>query len=242
MMCINRIPVFVLAFCIFSKKEYIAGAVKRIKEFKFAFWGHDMTVLHSSKLRKQLDDFQFLNDRIKRVAFINELNMTIENSPFEIISMGIDKRYLKENDSQLSNPYELSLKYCVEGVYQFLQEKKQDRKLTHIVIESRGKKEDKDLEIAFKEIIEIHKSLQAVYPIKIIFADKKINSIGLQVADLVAYPIGRFMTFPEQLNPAFEIVQRKFVRYPDHLGKGLKMFLQKTETSEKRKTPDFSEV
>ena len=235
-------PVFILAFCIFSKREYITGVVQSIKEFKFTFWGHDMTVLHSSKLRKQLEDFQFLNDPGKRVYFIEKLNVTIEHLPFEIVCMGIDKRHVMEPDFQPSNPYELSVKYCIEEVYQFLQEKNQHHKLTHIIIESRGKKEDKDLASALEKIIETNESLQAVYPIRIIFADKKTNSVGLQVADLVAYPIGRFLVAPEQKNLAFEIVERKFRKYPNHLGKGLKIFPQNNETFKKRKTPDFSEV
>lgn len=239
---VNKLyPAFVLAFCIFSKKEYLEEVVKRIKSFKFAFWGHDITVLHSSKLRKRLDDFRFLHDQVKRSIFIQELNIAIDKSPFEIISMAIDKRYLKEAQSQPSNPYALSLEHCIKEIYQFLKNKNQNRKLTHIIIESRGKKEDKELEIAFQKIVQFHHSSQAAYPLELIFADKKTNSIGLQIADLVAYPIGRFLINPEQQNPAFEILEKKFYRYPEYHENGLKIF-PSIEPSEKRKTPDFSEV
>lgn len=239
---VNKLyPAFVLAFCVFSKKAYLEEIVKQIKSFKFAFWGHDMTVLHSAKLRKRIDDFQFLHDRIRRATFIKELNAAIENSSFDIISMAIDKRQLKEAHFQLGNPYELSLKYCIEEIYQFLKDKNQSHKVTHIVIESRGKKEDEDLEAAFHKIIETRNSLQAVYQLKLIFADKRVNSIGLQIADLVAYPIGRFLINPEQTNLAFEIVEKKFHKYPEHFGNGFKL-LSHAGTSEKRKTPDFSEV
>ena len=70
---------------------------------------------------------------------------------------------------------------------------------------------------------------------------KKTNSSGLQVADLVAYPIGRFLIGSERKNPAFEILEKKLYGYPDHFGKGLKAFPESV-MSEKRKTPDFSEV
>jgi hypothetical protein len=49
---------------------------------------------------------------------------------------------------------------------------------------------------------------------EIIFADKKTNSIGLQVADLIARPIGLQTLRPDQPNRAYEIIRPKvFDRY-----------------------------
>ena len=238
---VNKLyPAFVLAFCVFSKKTYLEEVIQHIKRFKFTFWGHDLTVLHSSKLRKRLDDFQFLHDQVVRANFINELNYSIDRSPFEIVSMAIDKRYLKEQ-SQPCNPYELSLEHCIEEIYQFLRDKNQYHKLTHIIIESRGKKEDDELQIAFQKIIEMRNAWQNTHPLKLCFADKKTNSIGLQIADLVAYPIGRFLINPEQDNPAFKIIEKKLRMYPEYHGNGFKIF-SLIKTPEKRKTPEFSEV
>ncbi|HET7267276.1 MAG TPA: DUF3800 domain-containing protein [Oleiagrimonas sp.] len=42
------------------------------------------------------------------------------------------------------------------------------------------------------------------------FADKKTNSPGLQLADLVARPIGLSIIRPEQPNQAFEVLKKKF--------------------------------
>jgi len=57
-------------------------------------------------------------------------------------------------------------------------------------------------------------------------ADKKCNSAGLQVADLVARPIGRKILAPGQPNRAYDILQRKFRRSPSGRieGWGLKVF------------------
>ncbi|MGD0664372.1 MAG: DUF3800 domain-containing protein [Rhabdochlamydiaceae bacterium] len=239
---VNKLyPVFVLAFSIFSKKAYLEDVIRLIKSFKFAFWGHDLTVLHSSKLRKRMEDFQFLHDQVIRANFIESLNKAIDSSPFEVIAMAIDKRHLKETSSYPSNPYELSLEHCIEEIYQFLMDKNQQHKLTHIIIESRGKKEDDELQLAFIKIIKTHHAMQIKYPLKLIFADKKTNSIGLQIADLIAYPIGRFLINPEQNNPAFKIVEKKFHMYPNHFEKGLKIFTR-IDIHKKRKTPELSEV
>lgn len=44
----------------------------------------------------------------------------------------------------------------------------------------------------------------------IIFADKKVNSTGLQLADLVARPIGLSVARPGQPNRAFNALKTKF--------------------------------
>lgn len=41
-------------------------------------------------------------------------------------------------------------------------------------------------------------------------ADKKSNSCGLQLADLIARPIGRYVLNPEQENRAYSIIVKKF--------------------------------
>lgn len=47
-------------------------------------------------------------------------------------------------------------------------------------------------------------------PFEVIFADKKTNSTGLQLADLVARPIGLSVVRPKQPNRAFEVLKGKF--------------------------------
>ena len=61
---------------------------------------------------------------------------------------------------------------------------------------------------------------------QIIFADKKTNSAGLQLADLTARPIGRHVLDPAQPNRAWEIVETKLRRSPAGVvrGWGLKVF------------------
>src|ERR1700733_15133875 len=185
-------PVFVLAFCIFSKREFITDVVRHIKGLKFAIWGHDMTVLHSKKIRTQTGDFRFLQGLSQRELFMKNLSQVIQDSPFTIISTGIDKRLLQKQYPNAANPYELGLEYCLERLYRFLREKNQSGRTTHIVIESRMNNQNEELDQAFQRIIKKNKTLQDQYPLHLIFGDKKANSVGLQIADLIAYPIGRY--------------------------------------------------
>jgi hypothetical protein len=237
-------PVFALTLCVFSKRDYIEHVVKRFKELKFNFWGHDAVIFHGAKLRRQIEDFQFLQNEIRREVFLYELSETIHNSPFTVISTAIDKRLLKEMSHSPINAYELSLEYCLDSVYRFLQEKNQPGKVTHIIIESRGSNFDNELNISFRKIIEKDMERQNAFPLKIIFVDKKANSIGLQIADLVAHPIGRHVVSQRTKNRAFEVIMEKFYGYPDYLGTGLEILPSQEliVSSEKRKAPDFSEA
>jgi hypothetical protein len=58
-------------------------------------------------------------------------------------------------------------------------------------------------------------------------AGKACNSPGLQLADLIARPIGRQVIKPQQENRAFQILAAKFRRNPrtgSAIGWGLKIF------------------
>lgn len=52
-------------------------------------------------------------------------------------------------------------------------------------------------------------------PFSIVLANKQINSCGLQLADLVARPIGRKQLNPQQENRAYDILEAKFLRNSD---------------------------
>jgi len=58
------------------------------------------------------------------------------------------------------------------------------------------------------------------------FVSKAANVPGLQIADLVARPIGRHALDPRQPNRAFEIIEKKLDRNPSGRvnGWGLKVF------------------
>lgn len=199
-------PVFVLSFCVFHKRHYAQTVVPAVEAFKFRHFGHDVVVLHETDIRKEKGAFRF-NSRAHKEAFLDELTGIIEASNFILISCVIDKRRLNERGS---NPYHLALGFCLETLYEFMQEKKQEEPTTHVVVECRGPKEDRDLELEFRRICDGMNRLSRPLPFEIVFADKKTNSSGLQLADLVARPIGLATLRPGQPNRAFDVLKRKF--------------------------------
>ncbi len=83
-----------------------------------------------------------------------------------------------------------------------------------IVIEERGKKEDNKLREHFQRIKAkgtgyVNAKRLAEYNIQIHFRNKKANVNGLQLADLVAYLIARYIIDPKQANPAFDVCAKK---------------------------------
>ena len=109
-----------------------------------------------------------------------------------------------------SNPYHIALGICLESLRGFLAEKGQDQLQTHVVVECRGKKEDRELELEFRRICDGDNSGSGLLPFNIVFADKKTNLPGLQLADLVARPVGLKYVRPEQRNQAFDLLKQKF--------------------------------
>lgn len=202
-------PVFVLALCVFYKRHYSEKVVPALHKFKFNHFGHDLVVLHEHEIRKEKGDFKFPS-REHKDQFLSELTDIIEASNFILISCVIDKAKLRDRGETDDNPYHLALGFCLETLYELLQEKNQDSTLTHVVVECRGKKEDNELELEFRRICDGANRLGISLPFDIVFADKKVDSPGLQLADLVARPVGMSVLRPGQENRAFEVLKRKF--------------------------------
>ena len=207
-------PVFVLDFCIFRKEHYAATVAPKVQAFKFAYFGHDIVVLHEHEIRKQNPLFVFLQNQQRRAVFMEGLNRLIEQANLTIVAAVIDKRRLSNAYVHPTNPYELVLCFCMERAYAFLKGFSQHTRTTHIVVERRGKREDDDLELAFRRIRDGANEWGAMPSFEIVFADKKTNSAGLQLADLTARPIGRHVMNPTQPNRAWEIIERKLRRSP----------------------------
>lgn len=203
-------PIFVLAFCVFHKRHYSESIVPALEKFKFNYFGHDQVILHEHAIRKETGDFNIFRDRKHKEMFLDELTQIIDYSNFILISCTIDKRQLSNPSNLQTNPYHVALGYCIEALYEFLKEKQETKKETHVVFECRGYKEDKDLELEFRRICDGQNSLGIQLPFKIIFSDKKAMSSGLQLADLVARPIGLKTLRPEQKNRSFDVLKKKF--------------------------------
>jgi hypothetical protein len=202
-------PLFVLAFCIVRKDDYADRIVPAVQKLKFATFGHDMTVLHSRDIRKEHGAFVILRNPETRQAFLTGMSTVIAEAPFTLTVSAIDKpRHIAKYKTP-HNPYHISLRFCLERAHHFLVAKGQSARQTHVVVESRGKVEDRDLELEFLRIVQDNDHW--THEFTLLFAPKSCNSTGLQLADLAAHPVGRHVLKPDQPNRAFDIVRGKLM-------------------------------
>lgn len=203
-------PVFVLTFCIFKKDDYANHVISRMSSLKFCYFGHDMVVLHEREIRKREGKFSKLNLE-KREEFLNQLTDIISDTEMTLISVVIRKIPYVKRYKQPQEPYAVAMQHGLERLKNFLDEQKQEG-TTFIVCESRGKAEDRNLELAFRRICAGANYHCTMYPFEIVFAHKQINSNGLQLADLTARPIGLYVLKPNQANRTYDILLKKFRR------------------------------
>jgi len=204
-------PIFVLAFCIFYKEHYSDKVVPKLQKLKFEYFGHDLVILHENEIRKEKGEFNIFKGKDERIDFLNKLSDIIEQSNFILASCVIEKHKISDKDRyDHENPYHIALRYCLETLYSLVQEKGQEDKETHVLVEMRGPKEDKELELEFRRICDGRNKYNINLPFFIKMVNKQANSAGLQLADLVARPIGRHVLNPEQNNRAFDVLKDKF--------------------------------
>ena len=218
-------PVFALAFCVVEKAKYIEKIVPAFQRFKFDFWGHDSIVLHGHEIRKATGDFNILLNPNTRASFIDRVTQLIGDAEFTLIAAVIDKAKHVKKYSDPADPYSIALGFCMERLQRFLIDKGQANVQTHLQVECRGKTEDAKLELEFRRICDGQNAVGKMQNLEIRFMDKKHNSTGLQLADLVAHPIGRHVIKPDQPNRAYDALKSKFRASPNGKieGYGLKI-------------------
>ena len=209
-------PIFALALCVVRIEEYINSIVPKIQRFKFSTWGHDNVVLHEHEIRKGEKDFAFLHTTApRRERFLTNLSTVMADTQMSIIATVIDKHRLTETYEIPRNPYEISLLFCMERLLETLLNLNQSEKRVYIVFESRGKREDQELESEFRLICANQSSWDyqskdfSLMSFEPVFVSKAANSIGLQLADLVARPIALSVLRPNQANRAYDTIKPK---------------------------------
>ena len=210
----SSFPVFVLCGTILADKDYDSfdENFDRIKEI---FWKDKKVIFHSRDIRKCEKEFKILLDYEVKQKFYAQLDSVISGSNYSIIASIIDKiAYIKKYGKLNNDVYEIALSFIVERVIFYLNSLKTKIDTLFFVLEERGKKEDIQLKKHFDSIR--NKGTYYLTPdrlklcnLKIEFRNKKQNVNGLQLSDLVAYPIARYAMDKERANPAFDIIKPK---------------------------------
>jgi Protein of unknown function (DUF3800) len=150
-----------------------------------------------------------------REDFYTQVNELISRNNYTILASAINKKeYIKKYGKLSDDIYELALSFIIERAVFFLDDKQHQQKQLNIVIEKRGAKEDKKLHEHFQKLLArgtnyITPERLKLIDVKIEFRSKKDNINGLQLADLIAYPLARFVMHTNRANPAYDLFSNK---------------------------------
>lgn len=205
-------PVFVLLFVTVRKVDYIDCVCRDLQRFKFGFWGHDEVVLHEHEIRKPAGDFRILFSAPVRQRFLASLSKLMADLPAIVIAVVIDKAAFVRRYVNPVSPYDYALEAGLERTFLQLESTGQATRSTPVIVECRGRREDADMELAFRRVCDGKNVLNRSLPLQLIMIPKAANSAGLQMADLMARPVGLHQLRPQEPNRAFEIIQSKLRR------------------------------
>lgn len=207
-------PLFLLCGIIVSDQEYQKVRVE-FNHIKTEIWSNSNVIFHSRDIRKCEKEFKYLFNLALKEKFYRMLDEVISSRDYSIIASAINKEnYIKRYGRISDDVYEISLSFIIERAIFYLDSLSESISELNIVIEKRGKREDKKLKEHFQRILSrgtgyVSSERLRSYNLRIVFKSKKENINGLQLADLIAYPIARYVLEPERVNPSFDVFKEK---------------------------------
>jgi hypothetical protein len=207
-------PIFTLCGILISEEDNrLLNA--RIFEMKRTYWGEKKVILHSRDIRKCEKGFEILFDLGVKKSFYEDVDAVMAETDYTIVACSIMKeRYIRKYGRLNDDVYGLSLSFIMERAVYYLESMNDPDAQLQVIVEKRGKREDASLLSYYNEVFD-----RGTYHVKagrfknyikgFEFRDKKDDIIGLQIADLAAYPITRHVLDNEAYNRAFEVVEGK---------------------------------
>ena len=208
----EHFPIFTLCGVIMSESQ-LQDIEAKVHALKDEFWGEGKTViLHSRDIRKCDKEFKILFDLKIRETFYNRIDQILGNKDaFKTVICTIRKEPYIRQFGRYNDVYGQSLGFLIERSIFYLDEIAPGSNL-HIIAEMRGKKEDQNLLNYYNQLRD--KGTYWVTPermqshiLKFEFMSKKKDVTGLQLADLIAYPITQHILFPDRVNYAFDTIK-----------------------------------
>lgn len=190
-----------------------------VRQLKHELWGNDDVIFHSREIRNCSKQFINLLDSDIKTRFylrINEI-LSAENV-YVIVCCCILKEPFIERFNTGEDVYGLSLKYLIERAIFHIDDCTEGNAVLRIVVERRNPNQNQallkyynGLRVNGTKWITAERLTDRIKSFS--FVGKKDNVIGLQVADLIAYPISRQVLNPERPNPAFNIIAKNIYTY-----------------------------
>lgn len=226
-------PVFTLCGIIVSQ-EQLDIISKKINDLKEDLWGDKKIIFHSRDIRKCQNGFEIFFDLDIKQKFYTQINEILKDKLYVIVCCSILKEPYIRQYGRLNDVYGQSLSYIIERTVFYLDSLSKDNIHLTTIVECRGKKEDKALLDYYNKVSDRGTYWVTSERIKQYFKEfemkrKSENLVGLQIADLVAYPITRHVLDENEVNLAFDIVKENIYQKEGKLY-GMKVFPNKKES------------
>jgi len=209
----EQFPIFTLCGVIVPEDKRIL-LEQQIHDLKAEFFATQHVILHSRDIRKCQKGFEILFDLDTKKHFYERVNQILgQKDVYVIVACAIMKEPYIRHFGKLNDVYAQSLSFVLERAVFYLESSHNDEKNElHTVVEMRGKKEDSSLQSFYVQLLDkgtywINAERLKNIAKSFTHLPKKANVIGLQVADLVAYPITRHLLDPDEPNMAYEIIK-----------------------------------
>lgn len=168
--------------------------MERLKKKHFTYDPDNPLIFHREDIVNKRGPFYKLREKDKEVAFNADLLGFLKAMEYKIITVIIDKKaHIEKYGSSAYHPYHYCLtamleRYC--GLLSFRKVK------GDVLAESRGKKEDEQLKIAYRNLYDEGSKWRSkdhfcnsLTSKEIKLKKKGANIAGLQLADLLAHPL-----------------------------------------------------
>ena len=212
----SQYPIFVLGGVIMDKDYAEGPLVEALDKFKRRVFGHSNIILHTADITRNRNGFEAMMEPEFRSRFYNQLNDLMRNLQYSVVACVIRKEeYLSRYGLTALDPYLISLDTLVEI---FCFEIGNVSKDGIVVAERREPTLDRSLELAWLNLkIRGTRHLRGrLVDDRIVTMNlraKKDNVAGLQLADLVVSPIGRYV-LGKPVREDWRIVEEKLRRSP----------------------------
>ena len=222
-----QFPIFTLCGVVVSEEQDKLLA-DRINSLKMDIWNNTNIILHSRDIRKCQNGFEVLFDLEVKKHFLESVNAILGDDIYIIICCAILKEPYIRQYGKLNDVYGLSLSYIMERVVFYLDSVGKDNIELRTVIERRGKKEDTSLLNYYNQLLDrgtywVNGDRMRRYFKRFDMRWKSENIVGLQVADLVAYPITRHVLNPNGVNLAYDVLKKNIYQVDGKMY-GMKVF------------------
>ena len=207
-------PVFTLCGILVSR-DNLYSLNNDFKKLKLEIFGNTDIVIHSVDIRKWRDAFIVLKDEALRTKFFNGIERILsQNDAYIIVSCTILKEQLNKFcvRGEEEDVYGLSLSYLIERSIFCVDNLTYSNPDITIIVERRGKKEDAKLLNYYNGLR--NRGTKWITPERLRsrigrfeFKYRRDNIIGLQIADLIAYPVTQHILHPERPNRSYDAVK-----------------------------------